>query len=115
MGDTSVKQDLARALMLAQALPRVEIDMPVNMCPDDDPPGERPTEKVWATDIGAIADYLLASPAIARIRADAWDEGARWGAVEFQSPTRVLRDERQVELVSDDNPYRREPNGRETP
>lgn len=71
---SGVRDELASVLMRAQALPRVEIDVPVNMCPDDDPPGERPTERVWATDIGAVADYVLASPVIDRIRAEAREE-----------------------------------------
>lgn len=55
------------------------------------------------------ADAVLASAAIAEIRSESWDEGARWGAVEFQASLRQIKSERQVELVPEDNPYRSTP------
>ena len=39
----------------------------------------------------------------------AWEEGARWGAVEFGRDAFV--DESRVGLVPSDNPYRKEQNG----
>ena len=43
---------------------------------------------------------------LAEVKAQAWEEGCRWGAVEFQSLERKLYDEDKVEVTDADNPYR---------
>ena len=45
---------------------------------------------------------------VRNLQSEAWDEGARWGAVEFQSLGGQIRDESQVNLVAGENPYRKE-------
>jgi len=70
------KLKLSRALGLAFAIPKIEVEVPVNMCPDDDVVGEpRPMQTVWATDVSAMADALIAegftsqSPDVAELTA----------------------------------------------
>lgn len=45
---------------------------------------------------------------LTEVKAKVWEEGCRWGAVEFQSLERNLYDEDKVEVTDADNPYRQE-------
>lgn len=66
---------------------------------------ERPWEWLTATSrehYSAKADELLGSAVVARIRAEAWDQGARWAAVECDA----LKTEHAVFIAAGDNPYR---------
>lgn len=51
--------DINIALGRAMGLPLIEIEVPVNMCPDDDPRGERPTKKAWGPDVNAMSLMLM--------------------------------------------------------
>lgn len=59
---------------------------------------------------GVTADLLLTSDWLAerdrQVAERAWEEGARWAAVEFGKDAFV--DESQVGLVPSDNPHRKE-------
>lgn len=50
------------------------------------------------------ADAILASEIIRRIKAEAWEEGALWSAVECGA----IKQETQGFLAPSDNPYRTE-------
>lgn len=43
---------------------------------------------------------------LAEVKAEAWEEGCRWGAVEFQTLEAKLEDEDKVQVTDADNPYR---------
>ena len=45
---------------------------------------------------------------LAEVKAEAWEEGCRWGAVEFQTLDGKLYEEDKVQVTDADNPYRQE-------
>ncbi len=45
-------------------------------------------------------------PLVRKAKAEAWEEGCRWGAVEFQTLDGKLYDEDKVQVTDADNPYR---------
>lgn len=44
---------------------------------------------------------------LAEVKAQAWEEGCRWGAVEFQTLEAKLEDEDKVQVTDADNPYKK--------
>lgn len=59
MNHSTLRDAVVYGYMIGAAAPRVQVEMPINACPDDDPIGEQPTEMVWATDVGAVVDLIL--------------------------------------------------------
>lgn len=45
--------------ILSQPTKRVVMEVPVNMCPDDDPPGERPMKGVFVNDITSRVEKIM--------------------------------------------------------
>lgn len=75
-------------------------------------PNTEDLRRAWWMDNDNPADNegesdLSFDRAIAEIRADAWDEGAKWAAVEAGA----IRDERNAFLAPGDNPYRAQRKG----
>ena len=54
------EETVTRAIARAKALPRVQVEVPVNWCLDDDPSDKRQTEFVWAEDLQETARAVLA-------------------------------------------------------
>lgn len=57
----------------------------------------------WNSRRGRLFDRWLNE-----VKAQAWEEGCRWGAVEFQTLDGKLYDEDKVQVTDADNPYRQE-------
>jgi hypothetical protein len=75
MSDTD---DISKAIVMRYHLARKRMErLPVNWCPDDDPPGERPTSMQEVTDltpfIESMQEWLAKHDE--KVRTQAWREG----------------------------------------